>query len=242
MDIRKTAGCLAVAAMVASGASGCAGPKPVAYSGLASASRLQPATDNDNGRTPYVYSVPVNWRQYYRIIIDPVRVYKGPDAQFGKIPPRGQDYLAHYMQERFTGRLAKDFDIVDHAGANTLRLKLTLTGAHPTPPVIGTFSHFDLAGGPYNAVQGIRGKQGMVSGAVMYAVEIYDAQTGRLLNAHVTKQYPGALDIGASIGAMKAAKKGIEKGADELAEQITHNELGARDGGADALEGQPEQR
>lgn len=233
MDIRNTAGRLAVAVVVALGMAGCAGPRPVAYSGLESAPHLRPTADDDNGRTPYAYSEPVNWRTYYRIIIDPVQVYKGPDAQFGKIPPRGQDYLAHYMQERFTERLSKDFEVVRRPGPNTLRLKLTLTGAHPTPPVIGTFSHFDLAGGPYNAVQGLRGKPGMVSGAVMYAVEIHDAQSGRLLNAQVTKQYPSAMNIGASFGAMKAAEKGIEKGADELAEQITRNELGTLEDGED---------
>lgn len=225
MNIRKTAGLLAAAAIAASATAGCAGPRPVVYTGLESAPHLRPSND-DNGRTPYAYSVPVNWRQYYRIIIDPVEVYKGPDAQFGKIPPRGQDYLAQYMQQRFSERLAKDFEIVRKPGPNTLRLKLTLTGAHPTPPVIGTFSHFDLAGGSYNAVQGVRGKQGMVSGAVIYAVEIYDSVSGELLNAQVTKQYPGAMNIGASFGAMKAARKGIEKGADELAEQITRNEIG----------------
>jgi hypothetical protein len=202
---------------------GCAGPRPVAYSGLSSAPQLRPSADDDNGRTPFAYSVPVDWRQYYRIIIEPVEVYQGPDAQFGKIPARGQAYLAHYMEERFTDRLLRDFEIVKRPGPNTLRLKLTLTGAHPTPPVIGTFSHFDLAGGAYNAVQGVRGKQAMVSGAVMYAAEIYDSLSGRLLSSQVTKQYPGAMNIGASFGAMKAAERGIEKGADELAGQITGN-------------------
>lgn len=232
MNIRKTAGLLAAAVIAASATAGCAGPRPVAYTGLESAPHLR-SSDDDNGHTPYAYSVPVNWRQYYRIIIDPVEVYKGLDAQFGKIPPRGQDYLAQYMQQRFSERLAKDFEIVHKPGPNTLRLKLTLTGAHPTPPVIGTFSHFDLAGGSYNVVQGVRGKQGMVSGAVIYAVEIYDAASGQLLNAQVTKQYPGAMNIGASFGAMKAARKGIEKGADELAEQITRNEIGVDGDGRD---------
>jgi hypothetical protein len=53
---------------------GCAGPRPVAYSGLSSAPQLRPSADDDNGRTPFAYSVPVDWRQYYRIIIEPVEV------------------------------------------------------------------------------------------------------------------------------------------------------------------------
>src|SRR3546814_15571811 len=91
---------------------GCAGPQPIAYSDLKSAPRLRPTgAKDDNGRTPYAYSVPVNWRQYYKIIIEPVEVYHGQDAQFGKIPPRGQDALAQYMQDSFTRRLSHDFQV-----------------------------------------------------------------------------------------------------------------------------------
>lgn len=205
---------------------GCASPRPVAYSGLQSAPQLRPSGDDDNnGRTPYAYAVPVNWRQYYKIIIEPVEVYQGPDAQFGKIPERGQEGLARYMQDAFTRRLSRDFEIVGQPQPHTLRLKLTLTGATATPPVVGTFSHFDPAGGAYNAVQGLRGKPGLLAGAVVYAIEVHDAQTGRLLNAYVSKQYPSAMNIGASFGPLKAAMKGIDKGADELAEQITRNDL-----------------
>jgi len=82
--------------------------------------------------------------------------------------------------------------------------------------VASTLTHFDLAGNLYNGVQAVRGREGLLAGSVSYAVEIYDAPTNRLLSAFVTKQYPGAMNIGASLGAFAAAKTGIEKGADAL--------------------------
>lgn len=170
---------------------------------------------------PFLYAPEVNWRRYYKAVIEPVSIYKGPDAQFGKIPPEGQAELAGYMEAQFREKLGEDFEFVDRPDRNTLRIHLTLTGAAPTKPVLGTFSRFDIAGGPYNAFQGIRGKEGTLTGSIIYAVEVYDGVSGRLLLSQITKQYPNALNIGASFGAMGAAKAGIRKGSDELAKQLT---------------------
>jgi hypothetical protein len=87
--------------------------------------------------------------------------------------------------------------------------------------VLSTFTRFDLAGSLYNGVQSVRGGEGLFTGSVIYAVEIYDAATDRLLTAFVTKQYPMAYNIGATLGSLAAAKAGIEKGADTLLEQLT---------------------
>jgi hypothetical protein len=59
-----------------------------------------------------------------------------------------------------------------------------------------------------------------MTGSVNYAVEIYDAQSNRLLSAYVTKQYPNAMNIGSSFTTMDASKVGIRKGADALVEQV----------------------
>jgi hypothetical protein len=122
------------------------------------------------------------------------------------------------MHGKFSEALRPRFREVSTPAPDAIRLKLTLTGAETTTPVVGTFTKFDLAGGPYNIVQSIRGKEGMLNGSVNYAVEIYDASNQRLLNAYIAKQYPNAMNVGASIGSLSAAEVGIDKAADELAE------------------------
>jgi len=204
---------------------GCTGPQPHAYSGMSSRAQLQPTDGHHAARTPYAFSDTADWHSYRNIIIDPVEIYRGPDADFGKIPARGQEALANYMHDRFSRTLSQDYRLVERGEPSTLRLHLMLTGASVTPPVVGTLTHVDLAGGLYNTVQGVRGKQGLMSGAVVYAMEIRDAQSDRLLHAQVTKQYPGALNIPASFGALKAAKVGIDKGAKELARQLMRDDL-----------------
>ncbi|HWT99240.1 MAG TPA: DUF3313 family protein, partial [Terriglobales bacterium] len=68
--------------------------------------------------------------------------------------------------------------------------------------------------------QSVRGGEGLMTGSVLYAVEIYDAETTRLLAAYVTKQYPNAYNVGATMGSLAAAKTGIDKGADALATEV----------------------
>ncbi|ACM29768.1 DUF3313 family protein [Rhizobium rhizogenes] len=43
-----------------------------------------------------------------------------------------------------------------------------------------------------------------------------DSATNKLLLAYVSRQYPGALNVGASLGSLEASKVGIQKGADDL--------------------------
>ncbi|ASL46964.1 hypothetical protein bAD24_III06200 [Burkholderia sp. AD24] len=199
---------------------GCSSVTPVAYSGIASAPYLRPNPQDDSGRVPYRFSSQTDWQQYTKVIIDPVVVYRGADNQFGDMRDEDKAALATYMQTRFAEKLRGRFEIATAPGPNTLRLKLTLTGAKTSTPVISTLSRFDIAGGIYNGVQTVRGREGAFTGSVIYAVEIYDAASNRLINAYVSKQYPSPMNIGASFGSLGASKTGIEKGADALVAQL----------------------
>jgi hypothetical protein len=203
---------LAVLAMT-----GCASTRPIPYSGIASSAQLSPNLGKNAKRMPYSYAAPVDWRRYTNLIIDPVQIYAGQDSQFEKVSDSDKTTLAQYMGDTFGEQLRQRFTMVsDPATPATLRLRLTLTGAKKTTALASTFTRFDLAGTPYNLVQSMRGGQGTFTGSVSYAVEIYDAATGHLLYAYVEKQYPNAMNIGATIGALSASKTGIRKGADEL--------------------------
>ena len=201
--------------------SACSSVEPIAYSGLPSTAHLQPNRQDDAKRIPFRYAPATDWRVYNRLTIEPVAIYRGSDHQFGDMAEADKASLAEHMQREFAEKLKSRFTIADRPGANTLRLKLTLTGAVTSTPVLGTLSHFDLAGGLYNGVQTLRGGEGLMTGSVIYAVEIRDASDNRLLTAFVAKQYPSPLNIPASVGALSAARTGIEKGAEELSEQLS---------------------
>jgi hypothetical protein len=198
----------------------CSTPDPVAYDGLASSSYLKPNQADSSGHMPYAYSSPVDWRRYNKAVIEPVAVYTGQDNQLADLSPEDRVELANYMHEQFSTALAKRFRPADGAGAGTLRIRLTLTGAATSTQVISTVAHFDLTGTLYNGIQAVRGGEGMMMGSVSYAVEIYDSQSDRLLDAFVAKQYPNAYNIGSTFGSLSAAKTGLDKGAEALAERL----------------------
>ena len=206
-----------VAALAACAAlTACAGTQPVPYSGVASSGQMRASAHDETGHIPYEYKSAADLRVYSRFTLDPVVVYGGADSQFEDVSEQDRNELAKYMQATFSDRLAALARNDTGARAQALRIRLTLTGAKENTPVLSTLSRFDLLGGPYNAVQAVRGKEGALTGSVSFAVEIYAASTNELLAAYVSKQYPNAWNLGASIGAMSASKTGIDKGADEL--------------------------
>lgn len=200
--------------------SACASPDPVAYKNLASASYVRPNPDSAGGRVPYRYTTNVNWHSYNKIHLDRVEIYRGADAQFGSLSEEDKLILANDMMVRFGNVLSQHFQMTDGIEQGTLRIKLTLTGADTNTAVFSTLSRFDIGGGLYNGVQAVRGHEGVMTGSILYAVEIYDASSDKLIDAEIVKQYPGAYNIGASVGALAAAKVGIEKGADALVKKL----------------------
>ena len=173
-----------------------------------------------SGRVPYRYAAQVEWRHYDKVMLDPIVVYRGRDNQFGEMPERDKTALAAYMRTRFQETLSTRFAVTNNRAPNTLHVRLTLTGAVANTPVLGTLSRFDLAGVVYNGVQTARDGEGSMTGSVIYVVEIFDAPSGRLLSAFVSKQYPTPYDIQASVGSLAAAQAGIDKGADALVAQF----------------------
>jgi hypothetical protein len=198
----------------------CASVQPVQYSGIESSHQLRPNYGDDRSKVPYAYAAAVVWSRYTEFLLDPVTVYHGSDAQFGDMKDEDKATLAEYAQKTFGEELGKRFQISDKAGSGVLRVKVTLTGAERTTPLVGQAMHFDIAGNLYNGVQAVRGGQGAFSGSVSYSVEIYDGNDGHLLKAYVTKQYPNAMNLPAAFGSLGAAKTGLDKGASALVAQL----------------------
>lgn len=201
-------------------ATGCASAAPLPYAEVTSSSHMAPNPSDSSGRVPYRYSTQVDWRAYNKVILDPVVIYSGSDQQFGEMSEQDKAALAAHMQTRFRDKLRSRFALVNNPGPNTLRVRLTLTGAVANTPVLGTLSRFDMAGAVYNVAQAARDGEGSMTGSVIYAVEIFDAANSRLLGAFISKQYPSPYNIKASVGPLTAAEAGIDMGADALMAQL----------------------
>lgn len=184
---------------------GCASSTPVAYKGLSSAGQLQPVKDDD---APFQYRSPTaDPRSFSKILIDPVSIYIGEDAQFGSVSQEDRKIIADYMQQKFAERLRSNYRIVERPEAGTMRLHLTLTGIETSTPVISTLSHITPIGLAVNTGLQASNRNGTFFGSVSYAAELSDASTGNLLYAYVTRQTPDALNATASFGYLDSREK-----------------------------------
>src|SRR5258708_9562460 len=183
MLMNKRLLCVALCAALAA----CGSPEPVAYSGIASSSQMTANSQDASQRITYRYSTPVDWRRYSKVIVDPVAIYRGSDNQFGDMSQGDKAALANYMYIQFAKKLRSRFALATDPAPDTLRVKLTLTGAATNTPVLATLSRFDLAGRVYNGVQAVRGCEGMLTGSGTYLTQIYGASTHPPLSAFVTK-------------------------------------------------------
>lgn len=206
--------CFAV--IIALTLSACASNPPAPHQGIQSAEYLQPNNHGQRGHEPLIYTTSVDWNQYKYFILEPVTIYRGADNTFVKVTEDRKAELAGYMQTQFQQKLQQRYTKTAVPGADTLRIKITLTGAKATTTFLGTATKFDLGGGPYNLVQSARGREGLFGGSVSYAVEIFDSNSKKLLKAYVDKQYPNAMNVKASVGALTASRAGIDKGAENL--------------------------
>ncbi|WP_213769253.1 DUF3313 domain-containing protein [Caballeronia sp. dw_19] len=200
---------------------GCASTPPAPHGSLSSSTQLRPNPQDKDGRLPYLYAVPgIEWRRYTSVMIDPVAIYHGTDAQFESTAEADRDAIAAYMQSQFTDALKGHYTIVRVAAPDALRIHLTLTGIATSTPVLATLSKIAPVGLVINTVKNIQDRPAALTGSVSYAVEIYDSTSGRLLRAYAAWQYPGAENIAASFGALGAAKAGVRNGAQSLLAQL----------------------
>ncbi len=108
---------------------------------------------------------------------------------------------------------------------STTRLHLTLTGLETSTPVVSTISHVVPVGLLVNAGLGASKHGGTFFGSDFHAAEVYDATTGELVYASVSRRTPFALDITSSIARLDAAKKGVRLGAQDLSEELIKMEI-----------------
>jgi len=194
---------------------------PVAYKELASSTELKANAQDKRGHLPYQYTAAdCDWSRYHSVLLDPVVIYRGADQQFGKLSENDKAELARYMQLQFTQALQSRYAIVAATSSSTLRIHVTLTGAETTVPILATVKQLMPLGALVNTVRSAVDKPSRSMGSISYAVEIYDGISNRLLRAYVSKQYPAAEDIPASVGALSASEIAIRKGAKSLLAEL----------------------
>jgi hypothetical protein len=221
--VRKRAGCVSpgIACLgIAMLATSCT-TTPAHYQELASTAQLHANTSNTDKRVAFNTSLdPKALRAYSAVTLEPVRVYRGSDHQFGNLSENAKADLAKHADRKFAEELRRQGLVTGTAGAPSLRMRVTITGAQTSVPVLSTATKVMPVGFALNGLKMAGDKEARFSGAVIYAVELFDARDGGLIYAFVTRQYPNALNIPASVLPLDAAKAGIDRGASTTATSL----------------------
>lgn len=177
------------------------------------------------GRTALVWRAPnLDVRRYTRVIIEPVEVYRGADADFGGADVQQQQQLADYMRGEFSRTLGQR--VAFAPGPGVARLKLTLAGLENNTPVVAPVSRVAPAGLVINLGKQVMNQPGSFSGGVTIAGQVLDSTTDQPLITFVQKRYPEAMNVVATLSSRDAQEAAIRQAAEAFKNRLDELQAG----------------
>lgn len=199
----------------------CASGAPPRYEHLASSPQLKPESADKDGRVSYAYKGdPSAFARHRTVYLEAVTVYRGADHRFGGLTEQEKADLAAAAAGAFKAALSQQGLLTAMPAPDALRLRITLTGAEINVPILSTATKLAPVGLAINGLKAMADREANFTGAVTYAVEFRDGPSNTLLWAFVTREFPSALDIPASLGPLDAAKAALRDGARSLARDM----------------------
>ena len=160
-------------------------------------SQLQPGKDD---QALLVYVDPkANFKQYTKIMLDPVVVYAAAaDSKLRQMPPAELQKLVDYFHSTLASNLGEHFGFAKAPGAGVLRIRVALTEAKGAKVVLDTLSSILPPAVALNALKTMATGSGTGIGEASAEFEAVDSNTGERLAAAVDKRvgnkYTGNLD------------------------------------------------
>ena len=167
-------------------------PKPLRTSGfLDDYSILRESAPGD---VRHVYRNPdAHWASYSKVLLEPVTIWRSGRKSLEPVPKEDLLRLVEDFQGAVRARLARDFRFVDKPGPGVLRIRLAITDADASDPVLDVLSAPRGSGRPHPAGNGaLDAETRRFLEAAVIEGDIRDAKTNTLLAAGVESRRPGA--------------------------------------------------
>lgn len=147
----------------------------------------------DVGDLPFVYRNPkANWTAYDKVLIEPIALWRSGKHSLDPIPEADLLHLVAHFERALRSRLGTGFQLVTEPSPGTLRLRLAITEARASDPVIDVLT----ATPEDDARGGDTGPLGAELAAFIDAAviegEIRDAVSGELLAQGLDRRQAGA--------------------------------------------------
>jgi len=136
-----------------------------------------------------VYRAPdANWPAYDKVLIEPVTLWRSGRKSLEPIPREDLLRLVSDFQSAVRTGLGEGFRVVDQTGPGAMRIRLAITDAHASDPVLDILTAKRGTGRPHPAADGPlhpETRRFLVSATI--EGEIRDAQTNALLAERVDR-------------------------------------------------------
>lgn len=129
-----------------------------------------------------------DFKSYTKIMIEPVTIWATPDAELEKVPAEERQELANGFHQALHDTLSEDFEIVQVPGPNTIRLRVALTEAVASSPVMDTISTYVPQARLVSTVFTLGSDTKAFVGQARAEGEARDAQSGALLAAGIDER------------------------------------------------------
>jgi len=128
----------------------------------------------------------VDFREYNKIMIDPIRAYaKDPESKMAKLPKEQQQVLLNYFDAALREELKDDYILVNQPGPGVLRLRIAITEAQGSKVVLDTISTVLPIGLVASAGKALITGKHLNVGEIGAEVEGIDSMTGKRVFAAV---------------------------------------------------------
>lgn len=167
------------------------------------------------GRAAMVWRDPqVDFGTYTGIIIDPVEIYRGADADFDGADEQVLHQVAEFTRGEFA-RVAGPY-LAASPGPGVARLKLVLAGLENNVPVLSAASWGLPLSLPMNLLKAAGDQPGIFTGSATLAAALFDSMTNAVLGVAMQRNYPSPMNIVATLSSRAAQQAAITEAAEGM--------------------------
>src|SRR6266436_4161846 len=141
-----------------------------------------------------VYRAPdANWAAYDKVLLEPVTLWRSGRKSLEPVPQEDLLRLVSDFQSAVRTGLGEGFRVVDQTGPGAMRIRLAITDAHASDPVLDILTARRGTGRPHPAGDGpLHAETRRFLESAVIEGEIRDAQTNALLSEGIDRRRPGA--------------------------------------------------
>jgi hypothetical protein len=192
-------------------------PTPSGF--LGDYTQLNPGAE---GESHLVYVNPkVNFAEYKKVILDPVKVYAGKDSKIAKVPREDLQKLVNYFDAALREQLKTEYTLVDKPGPGVMRLQVAITEAGKSIVALDIMSSLTPPGIAMNGLKQLATGTAAMTGSVGGECQALDSVSNERLfaavDARAGHKYTGKFD---KLNKWRAAQGAFDYWAERIVNRL----------------------